>query len=53
MLSNSDPKNENQEDSFFDTLYDGFTIERVPARRLINSKGSGRGEINELVITNY
>ena len=53
MLSNSDPKNENHGDTFFDTLYDGFTIERVPARRIINSKGSGRGDINELVITNY
>ncbi|MCX6689013.1 MAG: DNA adenine methylase [Methanoregula sp.] len=53
MLSNSDPKNENPTDTFFDTMYAGFTIERVPARRIINSKGSGRGEINELVITNY
>jgi DNA adenine methylase len=53
MLSNSDPKNEDSCDSFFDTLYSDFTIERVPARRMINSKGSGRGEINELVITNY
>jgi DNA adenine methylase len=53
MLSNSDPKNEDPRDSFFDTLYSDFTIERVPARRMINSKGSGRGEINELVITNY
>ena len=53
MLSNSDPKNETPDDNFFDTLYADFTIERVPARRIINSKGSGRGEINELVITNY
>jgi len=53
MLSNSDPKNEDPADAFFDTMYAGFTIERVPARRIINSKGSGRGEINELVITNY
>jgi len=53
MLSNSDPKNTDPRDSFFDTLYSDFTIERVPARRMINSRGSGRGEINELVITNY
>jgi len=53
MLSNSDPKNEDLADTFFDTMYSGFTIERVPARRIINSNGSGRGEINELVITNY
>jgi DNA adenine methylase len=53
MLSNSDPKNEDISDNFFDMLYADFTINRVPARRIINSKGTGRGEINELVITNY
>lgn len=53
MLSNSDPKNIDPLDTFFDDLYAGYTIERVPARRMINSNGNRRGEINELVITNY
>jgi DNA adenine methylase len=53
MLSNSDPHNENPEDDFFDDLYRDFRIERVSAKRYINSKASGRGEINELVIRNY
>jgi len=53
MLSNSDPRNENPDDSFFEELYSGYTIERVPARRIINCNGSHRGEINELIITNY
>lgn len=53
MLSNSDPRNEDSHDSFFDDLYAGYTIRRVPARRRINSNGAGRGSINELVITNY
>ena len=53
MLSNSDPRNENPDDDFFDALYDGYHIVRVPAKRFINSKASGRGEINELLITNY
>ncbi len=53
MLSNSDPKNTDPEDCFFDDLYSGFTIERVPATRMINSNGAGRGAINELIITNY
>ncbi len=48
MISNSDTN-----DGFFEGLYDGFTIERVTARRAINSKGTDRGEITELVITNY
>jgi len=53
MLSNSDPKNENPEDNFFDDLYKNFKIERVKAKRAISCKGSGRGEITELLITNY
>jgi DNA adenine methylase len=53
MLSNSDPRNENPGDSFFDDLYADYSIERVPARRMINSDGTGRGDINELIITNY
>ena len=53
MLSNSDPKNHNPEDEFFDELYNGFNIDRVHAKRNINSNASGRGLINELIITNY
>lgn len=53
MLSNSDPGNENPDDLFFDELYSDYSIERVPARRMINCNGSHRGEINELIITNY
>lgn len=36
MLSNSDPKNTNKDDNFFDDLYKGFEIERVFAKRMIN-----------------
>jgi DNA adenine methylase len=53
MLSNSDPGNEMPGDSFFDDLYDGYTIERIPARRMINCNGARRGAVSELVITNY
>lgn len=53
MLSNSDPRNENPEDTFFDDAYAGFTIERVKANRKINCNASRRGEIWELIITNY
>ncbi|HBX48808.1 MAG TPA: modification methylase, partial [Clostridiaceae bacterium] len=41
------------EDDFFDKLYAEFKIDRVTAVRAINSKGSGRGAIRELIITNY
>lgn len=53
MLSNSDPKNLNEEDDFFDDLYSDFNIKRVYAKRNINSVGSKRGKITELLITNY
>ena len=53
LLSNSDPKNENLDDDFFEDAYQTFNIDRVFANRAINSKGGKRGKINELVITNY
>jgi len=53
MLSNSDPAGENPGDSYFDELYDGFSIRRVPAKRMINCNGARRGAVNELLITNY
>ncbi|TAJ45405.1 DNA adenine methylase [Methanofollis fontis] len=53
MLSNSDPRNIDPADNFFDEIYAGFRIERVPARRMINSDAGGRGEINEIIVRNY
>lgn len=53
MLSNSDPKNLDPKDNFFDDLYAPFTIRRVSANRMINSAGDGRGRINEILVTNY
>ena len=40
MLSNSDPKNSNENDNFFDDLYKGFEIKRVYAKRMINCQTS-------------
>ena len=53
LLSNSDPKNEDPKDHFFENHYKGLKIERVKASRVINCKGWSRGHINELLITNY
>lgn len=53
LLSNSDPKNYNENDHFFDSLYNHFSIARIKAKRMINSKGNSRGHINELLIKNY
>ena len=53
MLSNSDPKNENPQDNFFEELYRGYNINKVTANRMINRDAAKRGAINELLITNY
>lgn len=53
MLSNSDPKNENPDDDFFEKAFLGYNIFRVSAKRAINCNGEKRGKINELLITNY
>jgi len=53
LLSNSDPKNEDQTDHFFEDHYKKFKIDRVKAARIINCQASGRGQINELLITNH
>jgi len=51
IASNSDPKNINLEDDFFDDLYKGFNINRISASRMINSNARGRGKISELLIS--
>lgn len=53
MLSNSDPKNNDPNDEFFDELYVDYQIERVPAKRFINCDASKRGAINEIIVRNY
>lgn len=49
MLSNSDTPLINELYSGFD----GITIKKITAGRAINSKGSGRGKITEVLVTNY
>jgi DNA adenine methylase len=53
MLSNSDPKNNDPGDNFFDEMYKDCTISRIPALRMINSNAAKRFAINEIIVTNY
>jgi DNA adenine methylase len=53
MLSNSDPQNIDPNDDFFQQAYAGFRIERLQARRNINSVPDRRGTVTELLILNY
>ena len=53
LLSNSDPKNADEKDNFFDELYSNYKITRVNAARMINSDSKNRGKIKELLISNF
>ncbi len=53
MLSNSDCKGKNEEDNFFDLLYEAYNIERVWASRSINSNPRKRGKLTEILVRNY
>ena len=53
VVSNSDPKNSNSEDDFFDKIYSAHKIKRVEATRMINCNSKSRGKIKELLISNF
>ena len=53
VVSNSDPKNSNTEDNFFDNIYSAHKIKRVEATRMINCNSESRGKIKELLISNF
>ena len=46
MLSNHNTK-------YINELYQGFNIHVINAKRMINSKADGRGNVEEVLITNY
>ena len=52
MLSNSDGKSVNEDDNFFDTLYENYKIDRVFASRSINCNGQKRGKLTEILVHN-
>lgn len=43
----------NHNTDFIRDLYKDFHINVVPAKRMINANGNGRGEVEEVLITNY
>lgn len=53
VVSNSDPKNVNVEDNFFDNIYSSHKIKRVEATRMINCNSEARGKVKELLISNF
>ena len=53
VVSNSDPKNSDVDDDFFDNIYFKQKIRRVEANRMINCNSEARGKIKELLISNF
>lgn len=53
VVSNSDPKNIDTNDNFFDDIYSSQNIKRITAKRMINCNGERRGKVSELLISNY
>lgn len=53
LMSNSNPKNTDIHDDFFEILYENFYINYVDAKRSINNNPYGRGTVSELLISNY
>lgn len=53
VVSNSDPKNTNADDNFFDTIYSAHNIKRVEAARMISCESSTRAKVKELLISNF
>lgn len=48
LLSNSDTG-----DGFFENLYAGFNLRRVPAKRAIAAHANSRKDVSEILISNY
>ena len=53
MLSNSDCLGKDGKDRFFDDLYAEYRIDRVWAKRNVNSIASKRGKLTEILVHNY
>ena len=54
ILSNSDPKNIDPHDHFFDDLFKhNYKIRRLAATRMINCNAEKRGVIKEILVRNY
>ncbi|MGX9134339.1 DNA adenine methylase [Rummeliibacillus sp. JY-2-4R] len=49
-VSNSDPKNPDSDEPYFDKLYGGFTIHRISAARNIAAKSKSRSAVSEILV---
>lgn len=52
ILSNSDVRDKDENNIFFDELYHAYNIRRVMATRMVNANPEKRGKLSELMISN-
>lgn len=52
ILSNSDVKGKDENNNFFDEIYNRYNIQRVMASRMVNANPEKRGKLTELMISN-
>lgn len=52
ILSNSDVKGKDENNNFFDEIYNAYNIRRVMATRMVNANPDKRGKLSELMISN-
>ena len=50
ILSNSDPKNTQVDDEFFDELYKDYKLLRINAPRVISARAEGRAKVSEILV---
>ena len=50
ILSNSDPKNTQVDDEFFDELYKDYKLLRINAPRVISARAEGRAKVSEVLV---
>lgn len=43
----------NHNTAYINELYNGFNIQVIKAKRMINANAAGRGAVEEVIITNY
>ena len=53
IISNSDPKNSDTNDNFFDELYRPYNIMRISANRKLNPNSKQRTNVSELLVSNF
>ena len=53
MLTNSDGKSQNPDDTFLEQLYNNYNIERIWSKNAIVAKPEKREKLSELLVRNF